>query len=43
MRGVPELFRAKSWRIGEGGDEGLIRAVTADFIRNPFLARPQSR
>lgn len=43
MRGVLELFPAKSWRIGEGGGEGLVRAVTADFVRNPFLARPQSR
>ena len=41
MRGVLELFRAKS--IGEGGDDGLIRALTADFVRNRFLARPPSR
>jgi hypothetical protein len=41
MRGVPELFPAKS--IGKRGDEGFIRAVTADFIRNPFLGRPPSR
>jgi hypothetical protein len=41
MRGVLELFRAKS--IGKGGDEGFIRAMTADFVRNPFLGRPPSR
>jgi hypothetical protein len=40
-RGVLELFQAKS--IGEGGDKGFIRAVTADFVRNPFLGRPPSR